>query len=179
MKFVINNVVSSVKIVEDDNGDFAKYLNLQVHSFKNDVELNISSSAFIIIDTTNMRPLHRFNIQDISLFSPGFDEFSTFFCFFAKDQIGDQPPLRRCFVFNAQEELEDVRDAIYFAFKLNEHNKKNFVENGNNCLNNSRKSSDDFVNECPIREEDSKTPIPCQTNLHISAAIWKKFKNFF
>nr|CAD2128570.1 unnamed protein product [Meloidogyne enterolobii] len=163
MKFVINNVVSSIKIVEDDNVDFAKYLNLQVQSFKNDVELNISSSAFIIIDTTNMRPLHRFNIQDISLFSPGFEEFSTFFCFFAKDQIGDQPPLRRCFVFNAQEELEDVRDAIYFAFKLNEHNKKNFVENGNNCLNNSRKSSNDFGNECPVREDDSKTPIPCQT----------------
>uniref|UniRef100_A0A915N1Z9 SH2 domain-containing protein n=2 Tax=Meloidogyne javanica TaxID=6303 RepID=A0A915N1Z9_MELJA len=73
MKFVINNVVSSIKIVEDDNLDFAKYLNLQVQSFKNDVELNISSSAFIIIDTTNMRPLHRFNIQDISLFSPGFE----------------------------------------------------------------------------------------------------------
>jgi len=71
--------------------------------------------------------------------------------------------LRRCFVFNAQEELEDVRDAIYFAFKLNEHNKKNFVENGNNCLHGSRKSSDDLINECPIREEDSKTPIPCQT----------------
>jgi len=73
--------------------------------------------------------------------------------------------LRRCFVFNAQEELEDVRDAIYFAFKLNEHNKKNFVENGNNSLNGSRTSSDDceVINGCPVREDDSRTPIPCQT----------------
>ncbi|KAL7070887.1 hypothetical protein ACQ4LE_010162 [Meloidogyne hapla] len=169
MKFVINKVISSNDTIDADL-ESIKYLNLQVQTYKNDVELNISSSAFIIIDTTTMCPLHRFNIQDISLFSPGFDEFSTFFCFFAKDQIGDQAPLRRCFVFNAQEELEDVRDAIYFAFKLNEHNKNvtNLKENGQNSLQNRKSSIDDLeyvesINDCEIREDDSKTPIPCQT----------------
>ncbi|KAF7637112.1 hypothetical protein Mgra_00003500 [Meloidogyne graminicola] len=170
MQLVSKKSIDSLIEGERREDESIKYLKLPVQSFKKDVELNISSSAFIIIDSSTMEPLHRFKIQDVSLFSPvnlNKQPSSSLgllylFCFFAKDQ-NTNPPLRYCFVFNAQEELDDVRDAIYFAFKLNEHfNKIGEVNNG--CLTQNRRDSDDidhFVEE--NREEDAKTPIPCPT----------------
>lgn len=153
---------------EDSNHDDAlrTYVHGPVVPHRRDVELNISSSAIILIDTPTMRPLHRFKIQDVSLLSPGFDELSTFFCFFAKVlQVPGQSQqwVRKCFVFNAHTEMTDVRDAICFAFRLNEINGEHNNNNNNNSIDCNGTSPSTSTNGMGSNRDDMRTPIPSST----------------
>lgn len=90
MRFVVRKASSINCLPNSEEDEMSQYVHGPVLAHKRDVELNISSSAIILIDTNSFPPLplHRFRIQDVSLLSPGFDvglftmniyQFSNFF----------------------------------------------------------------------------------------------------
>uniref|UniRef100_A0A915EI14 SH2 domain-containing protein n=1 Tax=Ditylenchus dipsaci TaxID=166011 RepID=A0A915EI14_9BILA len=112
------------QVFQSDNNIFEHIHDEQPDIFNNTVDINISSKAILLVESNecNMQKiLHRFDIHDISLVSPGKDELSSFFCFFAKAKVKDGDEMaRKCFVFDAHTEMEEVREIICYAFRLNE-----------------------------------------------------------
>jgi len=93
--------------------------------FGSQIDLNISSKAILLLSSEgNMKAFNRFNIRDVSVVSPGRNELSNLFCFIASAKVAEQSAgkapevVRKCYVFDAGDEMKEVLDSIAFAFEI-------------------------------------------------------------
>jgi hypothetical protein len=84
------------------------------------IDLNISHKSIIIIGD-GMSLFKSFGIRDISLIVPGSreSELNEYFCFFVKETVKTKK-VRRCFVFYAGSDMEEIYRTITIAFRLSE-----------------------------------------------------------